>query len=215
MPEPGGLAQLRDPYVVDLTFTRGLAEGDGLDDVEFEGCTFSALSLHKARLRRCSFLDCDFEGVNLSMVDLVDSSFNDCRLSGSKALGVTWSAVRGSALAAVPVRFTRCVLDYGVFASGEHNGGAFTACSLRETDFTGADLRRAHLVDCDLTGARFVETDLRQASLVGSYGYRFDVRANRTAGLRVSLAEAAGLLAVFGIVIDDADPISAAEGSDR
>ena len=210
MPEPGaGLAQLSDPYVAGVTFTQGLAEGDCLDDVEFEGCTFSALSLHKARLRRCAFLDCDFEGVNLSMVDLVDSSFNDCRVTGSKALGVSWCTVRGSALAAVPVRFSRCVLDYGVFNAGEHSGWVFESCSLREADFTGADLRRARLVDCDLAGARFVETDLREATLVDSYNYRFDVRANRTTGLRVILTEAAELLTVFGIVTTDPDQNSA------
>ncbi len=210
MPDSGAtLAQLSDPYVADVTFTRGLAEGDSLDDVEFEGCVFSALSLHKARLRRCTFLDCHFEGVNLTMVDLVDSSFNECRFSGSKALGVSWYTVRGSALAAVPLRFSRCVLDYGVFGSGEHSGWVFESCSLREADFTGADLRRAQLIDCDLAGARFVETDLREASLVDSYNYHFDVRVNRTGGLRVSLTEAAGLLAALGIVTADADSTSA------
>jgi hypothetical protein len=65
------------------------------------------------------------------------------------------------------------------------------------------------LVDCDLAGARFVETDLREATLVDSYNYRFDVRANRTTGLRVSLTEAAELLTVFGIVTTDPDQNSA------
>ena len=53
--------------------------------------------------------------------------------------------------------------------------------------------------NCDLQGTRFNQTDLEGASLVGSFGYVFDPRENRTKGLKLSPAESWPLLRALGI----------------
>lgn len=192
-----------DGWLVDADLTEGLAPGEVLSGVEFEGCRFDGSVLEKAVLRGCRFTDCTFTACNLTMVDLAGSRFTDCRFVECKALAVAWSRADSAPLSQRPWDMERCRLDLGSFRDAVVPGARFTGCSMREVDLGGADLQRAELTGCDLTAATITGTDLRAATLAGSSGYAFDPAENRVAGLTVDAAAAGGILRTIGLVVED------------
>lgn len=133
------------------------------------------------------------------MTRMTDSRLLGVAFERCKLLGLDVAALDARALAADPLRFQECRLDMAAFIGVDAAGATFANCSLREADFSGAVLRGADFAGSDLMGARFAGTDLREASLLGATNYVLDVRDNRVRGLRVDAAEAARLLAVFGV----------------
>lgn len=192
----------RAAYVIERELTGGLAPGEVVADVDFDGCRFTGNQWERARLERCTFTECVFVGVNASMVGLTDSRFVGVRFERCKLLAVNFAALGARALAADPLRFVDCRLDLAGFQGVELVDAVFERCSLREVDFEQAVLRGASFEGSDLAGATFGHTDLRDADLTGASGYAFDVRDNRVAGLRVEPTEAARLLQVLGLRVE-------------
>ncbi len=192
----------RTDSVVERDLAGGLAPGEVVADVEFDGCTFTGNQWERARLTRCTFTECVFVGVNASMVDLTDTRLVGARFERCKLLAVNFAALGARALAADPLRFVDCRLDLAGFQGVDLEGVVFERCSLREADFAEAVLRGASFEGSDLAGATFGRTDLRGADLSGATAYAFDVRDNRVGGLRVEPTEAARLLQVLGLRVE-------------
>ena len=177
----------------------GNLPGAGLRGFEFENCVFKGVNLERAVLVGASFTECRFEDCNFSGADLTDASLGECRFTGTKLSGINWALSHINRFAARPLDFLRCKMDFCWFVGVDLARCRFTDCSIREADFSEARLANAGMNDCDLQGTRFHQTDLERASLVGSFGYVFDPRENRTKGLKLSPAESWPLLKALGI----------------
>ena len=177
----------------------GNLPGAGLRGFEFENCVFKGVNLERAVLVGASFTECRFEDCNFSGADLTDTSLGECRFTGTKLSGINWALSHVNRFAARPLEFLRCSMDFCWFVGVDLARCRFIDCSIREADFSEARLANAGMNDCDLQGTRFHQTDLERASLVGSFGYVFDPRENRTKGLKLSPAESWPLLKALGI----------------
>jgi uncharacterized protein YjbI with pentapeptide repeats len=71
-------------------------------------------------------------------------------------------------------------------------------------DFTGCDATGAVFDQCNFAGATFENTILEKADLRSSCNYFIDPEANRIKKARFSLSQVSGLLAKYGIEIDNA-----------
>lgn len=191
--EPGSL-------VLDRTFAGTLPAGEGMDGVDLEGCTLRACQWTGSNLQGASFAECVFVGCNMSGALLDEVTFRECEFIGTKAMGVDFSTAQVSSLAAVPMVWRDCGLDYATMARLDMAGWTFRGCSLRETHLVGSDLRRTAFIECDLTGAAIAECDLREARLIDCVGVAVDLRDNRVSGLHVSESMAADLLSPFGVI---------------
>jgi mcbg protein, putative len=177
----------------------GNLPGAGLRGFEFENCVFKGVNLERAVLVGASFTECRFEDCNFSGADLTDTSLGECRFTGTKLSGINWALSHVNRFAARPLEFLRCSMDFCWFVGVDLARCRFIDCSIREADFSEARLTNAGMNDCDLRGTRFHGTDLDGASLVGSSGYVFDPRENRTKGLKLSPTESWPLLKALGI----------------
>lgn len=175
--------------------------GESLVGKHFAACRIVRTVLAKANLRKTTFDDVEFEDCDLSSVRLDGASLSEVTFRRCKLLGVDWSAASQS-LIGQPLVFEECQLDFGVFQNVKLRGSTFRECSAREVDFVGADLGEATFPGTSLERARFGGTRLVDADLRGARGYEVDPRENDVRGLRVGLPEGAGLLRVFGIVVD-------------
>ena len=78
-----------------------------------------------------------------------------------------------------------------------------------EADFSGTDLERADFSGSDLRRAAFGGAKLREADLRSATGYAIDPRETDVTGASFSFPDAAGLLEVFGVVLDGGGPKAA------
>ncbi len=184
--------------VIEATL-EGNLPGGGLRGIEFENCVFRGVNLEKAVLIGASFSECSFEDCSFSGADLTDANLGECRFTGAKLSGINWALAHVNRFAACPLEFVRCNMDFCWFVGAELARCSFSDCSIREADFSEARLTNAGMNNCDLQGTRFSQTDLEGASFVGSFGYVFDPRENRTKGLKLSPAESWPLLRALGI----------------
>ncbi len=192
--EPEGL-------VTGRTYTGSLPQAATMSGHELEHCTLRACRWEGEQLQGAVFGECEFVGCNLSGASLEEVSFRECLFTGTKALGLNWTAARVSTLAATPMTWRDCSLDFSTLSTLTMAGWTFQRCSLRETQLVGADLRRAVFTDCDLSGATIADCDLRGAALIDCVGLALDARDNRVDGLEVSASMAADLLRPFGVVV--------------
>ncbi len=192
--DPGGRDAER-PFVADTVF--GAAAPAVLRGTTFERCRFERTVLQAADLGGCRFLDCTFDGVNLSGATVDDVVLQGCLFTACKAVAIDFS--RAARITAT--RFDECLLDDCAFVECDLRHAAMSRCRLRRTVFTGADLRDADLSRTDLSGAVFGRTRLGKADLRGATGYAIHPSENDLRGARVSLPEAAALLAALGIEV--------------
>lgn len=196
-------AALREPgaLITDRRFTGALPVEAEMRGLEFEGCMLHACRWQGQQMEATTFGECHFVGCNISAVSLNETSFRECSFTGTKALGMDWTRARVSELAAAPMAWQDCALDFSTLSGLSMAGWTFRGCSLREIHLVGSDVRRASFSECDISGATISECDLREARFTDCVGVAFDARDNRVAGLTVSASMAPDLLSPLGIVV--------------
>ncbi|SFC30315.1 Pentapeptide repeat-containing protein [Flexibacter flexilis DSM 6793] len=167
---------------------------------EYENCTFVACDLEQADLSGIVLTDCILKDSNLSNVRVNKStSLKNVRFQNCKVLGLLFSGCNEFLF---EVNFENCVLDFSAFDRLKMKKTRFKGCSLKQVDFSATDLTEAVFADCDLSGAKFERTILEKADLRTARQYTIDPEANRLKKARFSLADVAGLLTKYNIVID-------------
>lgn len=164
----------------------------------FEGCVFRGTCLQERDLGGARFVDCTFDGANVSVARVVGCAFQGTTFRGCKAVGVDWTA----AARLTAVVFEECDLTQSAFLGMDLRRLVLRRCRAREVVLAEADLSDADLSGSDLTGARFGRTKLARADLRRATGYVLHPAENDLRGARVTLPEAASLLAALGLVVD-------------
>ncbi|AHI00869.1 hypothetical protein KALB_7511 [Kutzneria albida DSM 43870] len=155
--------------------------------------------LSGARFGPLELVDSVLEDVDLSNAVLQGVQVRTVELRNCRAIGLTLSADRSSALS---VR--DCQLDFAsVHLEQSRGGAAFVGCSLREARLSG-DLAKAVFEDCDLTGAEFRATgakgcDLRGSTLTGAQG--LGAMRGAVISLEQAVSIAAELAAELGLAV--------------
>ena len=183
---------------LDETFTgdgfRGLTHSGHI----FENCVFRGCDLKEARFENARFIDCRFEACDLSNLRPTGARFRQCVFVETKLVGVAWIA----AADIIHPEFLDSNLEMANFTGLKLKKSVFTGCNLRDADFSGTDLSDSDLRRSDFAGARFRESNLAKADFRGAVNYLIDPIANRVRGARFSLAEAQGLLAGLGVILE-------------
>ena len=178
-------------------------DGWNVANITFEACDFRNFAAASGAMTKCRFYECRLYDCDLSAVDLTDSKFSDVEFHDCKLQGVDWSSTAVSRLGA-GLKFYRSNMKYSVFMQMNLRESVFEEVDLTESDFTDSDLRQSRFTGAVLSGARFSRADLREADLRNSVDYVIDFRATDLRNAKVSLPDAAALLA--GIPVTVLDP---------
>lgn len=162
------------------------------------GCVFDRVRLASLRMRGVRFHDVRFERCDLSMADLRGTSFNRVEFVGCKLQGADMS---------------ESTMNHVSFADTSARYVNVAASRLRHVRFAGSDLRGGVLADmkteavevsrCDFTEADFSHTrlagfDLRDSTIDGIAVNLPDLR-----GVTVSTWQAAALIRILGVRVED------------
>lgn len=186
------------PIVEGLDVVNELPDGVVLAGADVGGCTFTALEMTDGSLRGARLTDCRFERCEMTLVDLTDATLHDVTFVACRLRAVGFGATARDPVG-LSVRFDECDLSLASFDDIDLRALAFEGGVAREARFVRVDLRGVVLRGVDLTGAEFSACDLRDADMRGSSGYVLSVCDNRVRGLRIDLADVAGLLAGVGV----------------
>lgn len=190
--------------------------------LKFVACVFDHCSFREGTIEDCSFSEGEtgtqwrysdlskamFRRSNLSLNTMTGcqaylTSFADCALSGAKLDLDTQRKIRTQVIAG-GVQFTRCKLQYAVFAAADFQESVFEGSDLRDCSLAGSNLRHARffgssLHNIDLVGATLDHADLSHASFDD-----FDLTA--LASFRAAIVtrdQHEALLASLGLVTAD------------
>lgn len=183
-------------YYADETFT----EVTTLDTGNYENCQFVNCKLMNADLSGSNFIDCHFEGCDLSNASLTETGLKTVSFSACKLLGLHFEACSSFLFA---INCVGCQLELATFHNWTLRGTAFHKCLLLEVDFTGADLTESTFTGCDLSRTIFYRTNLKKVDFTTALNYRIAPEENQLKGARFSRAGLDGLLAGYGIHIEE------------
>jgi len=187
-------------YFEDQEFDQVGWEKGLIDAGDYEGCVFSDIRFEDAdltgfRFVDCKFIRCQFGDIHQPETVWSDVLFEECKLTGTHFTNA------GKAI--FSVGFSKSKLDMSSFYKCNLRKTVFTDCSMREVDFTDTDLKDASFINCDLADAKFENTDLQQADLRSAFNYRIHPEQNRIRKARFSWPAASGLLAAYGVKIEE------------
>ena len=186
------------PAIDGLEAVGELPAGLELAGTDLGGCRFEGLALTEGSLRGARLSDCCFERCELTLVDVTDATMHEVVFEACRLQAVDFGALARDPIG-VSVRFERCDLSLAVFRGLDLRQARFVGGTAREAVFADTDLRGVTLHGLDLSGAEIRGCDLREADLRGSSGYVLSPCDNRVRGLRIDLADAAGLLSAIGV----------------
>jgi uncharacterized protein YjbI with pentapeptide repeats len=98
--------------------------------------------------------------------------------------------------------FDSCILDNASFYKTKIKKTIFKNCRLHEADFTECDATGAIFSACDFLNAKFENTVLEKADFRTSYNYSINPELNKIKQARFSLANVAGLLHKYNIIVE-------------
>ncbi|MEL6832229.1 MAG: pentapeptide repeat-containing protein [Bacteroidota bacterium] len=165
------------------------------DNCRFSSCQFTGLNLSGFRFTECQFEDCD-----LSNVELTETALQEVEFLRSKLLGIHFSACRTFRL---ELKFEQCVLDFSSFVGLPIPRTSFFECQIREADFREADLSKASFEKSDLSRSQFEYTNLEGADFRTAIHFLINPEENRLKGAQFSASNLSGLLAHYGLKIED------------
>ncbi|MEE1945917.1 pentapeptide repeat-containing protein [Pedobacter sp. KR3-3] len=187
-------------YYVSRVFEKVPFPATGTRDTQFDDCTFKNCDFTDTDFRGCDFSQCTFDGCNLSMVKFGHIGFDQVRFSHCKMVGADFSNTKDFLFSA---NFDNCILDYAAFMKKKNRKSRFENCSLKGTDFSESDLTSTKFHHCDLSGAVFMHTVLNEANFVTSYHFTIDPERNQLRKARFATEGLAGLLANYGIIVEE------------
>lgn len=167
----------------------------------YEGARFDGLVATEADLSGCSFVDCVFHACDLTMARMLGTSVRGTRFEACRLLGVDVGAWRSDGLG-IEATFRDCDLDLVQVHDVDLRSCTFEGGQARRSEWLRVDLREVVFDAVDLSGARFARCDLRGSDVRRASGVRIDVTDNRVTGLRVSMADALGIVIDLGIDVD-------------
>jgi len=182
---------------------------------DFENKDFRDKKLTKGEYEACRFINCSFQDQHLSgylftECEFIDCDFSNMRWKGSKIQDAYFSAckmlgLRFEELSDFNLSFQAvdCRLDHSSFINTNLSHCSFKDCSLKETDFTEANLSKVTLLNCDFQNARFEHCNLNASIWSDSYNIHLDPRINQLKDARIPKSQLIGILAVFGIKVED------------
>ncbi len=185
----------------DETFSDLALKEGRLENLTFYDCRLERCDLSSASLKRSRFVGCTFSHCDLSLANLTDTELSDARFEYTALVGVNFSLLARTSLAALALTFGSCTLTYAVFKGLGLSGFTLTDCTAREAVFNGVNLSRAELCGTDFEGAAFRPCNLTEADLRGARNYNVSVKQNEVKGLKVSFSEALGLLAGLEVMV--------------
>ena len=189
-------------YYVNQVFDKTSLPQTGTIDTQFDSCTFKNCDFTATDFFGCDFAKCTFEHCNLSMVKFGHIGFDNVLFDGCKMIGVDFSHTKDFLFS---VNFSNCILDYAAFMKKKNRKANFNNCSLKGTDFSEADLTSAVFQKCDLSAAVFMRSILSSANFVSAYNFTIDPEKNQLRKAKFSTDGLIGLLANYGIIVEETD----------
>lgn len=169
-------------------------------DNEYVNCTFKLCNFAKQRLtdvifEKCHFMQCDFSLARPNNTRIDTVRFSDCKM-----VGIDFTDGNRYMFSTT---FERCNLSYSFFCGINAKGTRFDNCNLQEANFDNANLTSSTFDDCELLRAIFINTNLEKTNFGTARNYTINPSQNRLKKAHFSRAGIDGLLAYFGIVVDD------------
>lgn len=183
-------------YHTEETFTELTALANG----NYENCAFVNCKLADADLGGSNFIDCHFQDCDLSNASLIETGLKSVTFAKCKLLGLHFEDCANFLFA---ITCTNCQLELATFQHWKLPGTAFHECLLLEVDFTGADLEGSTFRGCDLSRTIFHRTNLQKVDFSTAVNYRLAPEENRIRGARFRRAGVEGLLAHYGIHLEE------------
>lgn len=187
-------------YIEEQTFDKVNFQGEPLKKGEYENCIFKQCDLSSTDLSDIKFTSCEFVDCNLSLAKLANTAFRDAVFKGCKMLGLHFDDCNQFGLS---FSFDNCQLNHALFYKMIIKKTSFKNSQLHEVDFAECDLTGAVFDHCDLAGAVFDHTNLEKADFRTAYNYIIDPEMNRIKQARFSILGVSGLLAKYGIDIEN------------
>lgn len=191
---------MQTDLVEDKVFEKQDFTTERLPAVHYEYCTFKNCNFSEGYLSNTRFLECDFIDCNLSSTNISGSTFQDVTFEGCKLLGLHFETSNPFGFA---VQFKNCQLNHSSFYQMDLKYVQFSNSKLITADFTESDLSNSCLDGCDLQGAIFENTNLEKADFRKTTNYAIHPEKNSIKGAKFSLDGVAGLLAVYGVEIEN------------
>lgn len=174
-------------------------KGIGIEDIEFEACTFKNCNFGGAIFKLCKFVDCKFEHCDLSNLQINRTVFRNTSFNHCKLLGINWA----NASSVAHLNFEKSILDYSSFVGLDLRKSVIRECIAREADFADTNLGEADCKGTDFTSARFANTNLVKADFRQAINYNIRYGENKLMKTRFSLPEATLLLYGLDILLEE------------
>jgi len=173
---------------------------NGFQKGDYENCRFENCDFSSTKVSDSQFTGCEFENCNLSLANLSRTAIRDVRFINCKMLGIRFDTC--NTLGFSP-EFEHCLMDNCAFYKVNLKKVRFLNCRLHEADFAEANCTQTVFADSDLLNATFEQTNLEKADLRTAIHYLIHPESNQIKGAKFSLSGVYGLLARYGIVVDD------------
>jgi|SaaInl5LU_22_DNA_1037371.scaffolds.fasta_scaffold02996_8 fluoroquinolone resistance protein len=183
----------------ELTFTGKDFKNHPLEAGDYELCVFIECDFSNVNLSKFQFIECEFFQCNLSSCKVVQTGFQEVKFDDCKMIGINFEQCKDFSFS---ISTSGCQLDHSMFFKKKLARTQFIQTRLREVDFTESNLHEAVFDQCDLTDAVFEHTDLRNTDFRGSHGFVIDPESNTMKGAKFSLSSVTGLLAKYGLDIE-------------
>lgn len=177
-----------------------LSGGAEWPDTEFEQCVFRACDFAEADFSDFDFADCVFDRCRLVITKFERTGMRNSVFDTSEVRGVDFGLCRKFGFT---VAFRSCHLSFCSFHELKMPKIPFSGSALIECFFSECDLTRADFSDCNLERTLFDRCNLERADFRTAVGYTIDPAANRMRGARFAREGVEGLLAQYGIEIEE------------
>lgn len=183
-------------YISDQTFERKEIQTKGdYENCVFIGCTFIDNNLSGYNFIQCTFKSCDLSNSNVDKTAFREVKFIECKL-----LGLRFDVCNSLGLS---FNYENCLLNHSSFYKLKIKKTIFKNCILEEADFAQAELTDAVFENCDLINAVFDQTNIENGDFRTAYHYILDPEKNKIKNAKFSNSGLSGLLAKYGIVIEN------------
>ncbi|MDA0194577.1 MAG: pentapeptide repeat-containing protein [Bacteroidetes bacterium] len=190
---------MSDLYIEGQVFDRDDFSKRGLEQGEYENCSFNDCILSNADLKGSNFIACEFKNCDLSTAKIINTAFREIKFKNCKMLGLHFNTCNPFLFSA---EYESCQLNLSSFYKCSLKNTIFEKCSLNEVDFAESDLTSSTFNNCDLIGATFEHTILEKADFRMAYNFLINPETNRIKKAKFSMAGVAGLLSKYDIEIE-------------
>lgn len=188
-------------------FTGINLDGEDVEYVEFEECTFNKCDFSNSMLLGCVFRNCTFEDCDLSLTKVDNSVFKGVSFQNSKLIGINWAMAswgkRDLHQLLKSVDFYDCILNYSNFFGLELENIHIENCTAIEVDFSEGNFKKANMQGTDFKGSIFRNTNLEKANLTKAKNYAISPTLNELKDAKFSMPEALALLYSMDIKIEE------------